>query len=141
MRPAYLSRVLSAPRPQLCVVLGGAGLVLATALLLLATPGSTAGRAKSALASQPNGTAHELNRSAFLFLGFEHVMAPNSARPPAYAFANVGGQLRFAALLPEPGAYRPAPRRAGPHQPYPPTVADTLSGVQRSWNTIKQMFR
>ncbi|MVN76808.1 hypothetical protein GO988_10785 [Hymenobacter sp. HMF4947] len=58
-----------------------------------------------------------------------------------YSFADTCLYRSHSGLLQGPVAYRLTVRGPGPDQAYTTTVAGTVSTLERSWGTIKSMFR
>ena len=126
----------------LVLLLGSSGLALATMLqLFMATYDGSLVQVEWVVSTETDLTGFDLSRKApqdsdFVALAY---VAPTGQRH--YAFADTCLDRSRSGLLPGPVLYRLRLRGPGPDQTYTTTVAGTTSAVQRSWGTVKAMFR
>jgi hypothetical protein len=124
------------------LLLGSAGLALATTLLLfLATYDGTAAHVEWEVTTETDLHGFDLSRKMPTDNDFQLLatLAPTGQRH--YSFADTCLYQGHSVLLPGPVMYRLTLRGPGPDQTYTTTVAGTMSVVQRSWGTVKLMFR
>ncbi len=130
------------------VVLGGMGTALAATLTLFtAAHNGTAVRVEWEVDTETDVTGFELARKAAnesTYTVMTNVTA-NGQRRYQYLDANVyrtaGGPGTAAPSAGGPFTYRLTVLGPGPDQSYLTVLAGTPSAVQRSWGTIKSMFR
>ena len=126
----------------LALLLGSSGLALATVLqLFIATYDGSLVQVEWAVGTETDLTGFDLSRKApqdsdFVQLAY---MLPTGQRH--YTFADSTLDRSHSGLLPGPVLYRLRLRGPGPGQAYTTAVAGTTSAVQRSWGTVKAMFR
>lgn len=128
----------------LSLLLGSAGLALATTLLLfLATYDGEAAHVEWEVATETDPHGFDLSRKTPADNDFHPLATLAPTGQLHYAFADTCLYRGRSGLLPGPVVYRPTLRGPGPDQTYTntTTVAGTMSAVQRSWGTIKLMFR
>lgn len=126
----------------LAVLLGSAGLALATTLLLfLATYDGTAAHVEWEVATETDLRSFELSRKTPADADFQPLTALAPTGRLHYTFVDSCLYRGRSGLLPGPVLYRLTLRGPGPDQTYTTTLAGTVSVVQRSWGTIKSMFR
>ncbi len=124
------------------LLLGSAGLALATTLLLfMASYDGTAVRVQWEVATETDITSFELSRRKPNDLDFEALATLLPTGQRHYEFADTCLVEGRSGLLQGPVAYRLTLRGPGPDQTYTTTEAGTVSMVERSWGTIKSMFR
>jgi hypothetical protein len=124
------------------LLLGSAGLAVATTLLLfLATYDGTAVHVAWAVTTETDITSFELSRKLPDTTDFEPIATLLPTGQRQYTFADTCLQAGRSGLLQGPVAYRLTLRGPGPDQAYTTTVAGTVSVMQRSWGTVKSMFR
>ncbi len=124
------------------LLLGSAGLALATTLLLfLATSDGTAAHVEWKVATETDLHGFDLSRKTPADSDFQPLatLVPTGQRH--YTFADTCLYQGYSGLLPGPVVYRLTLRGPGPDQTYTTTAAGTMSVVQRSWGTVKLMFR
>lgn len=146
MQHRYSSRFLSGLGRRLGLglglLLGSTGLALATSLLLfMATYDGTAVRVQWEVATETDITSFELSRKKPVDSDFEAIATVLPTGQLHYAYADTCLVEGRSGLLQGPVAYRLTLRGPGPDQTYVTTEAGTVSMVERSWGTIKSMFR
>ncbi len=121
------------------LLLGSTGLALTTTLLLLLTHYASTAVPVTWAATAASG--FELSRRMPTGVDSQPLAmrAPSSLLP--HALADTYPYSGRSGLLPESGASRLQPRGSGPNQPDPTPVAGPMRMVQRSWSTVKLMFR
>ena len=124
------------------LLLGSAGLALATTLLLfVATYDGTAALVEWAVATETDLHGFDLSRKTPADSDFQPLTTLAPTGQLHYAFVDSCLYRGRSGLLPGPVVYRLTLRGPGPDQTYTTTAAGTMSVVQRSWGTIKVMFR
>ncbi|MGI4739567.1 MAG: hypothetical protein ACRYG7_30745 [Janthinobacterium lividum] len=124
------------------LLLGSGGLAWAITLVLpLVTPGSRAVPTQWQVATKTRLSDTELSRVTLENADFHAVYASVPTHQLRYSFADSFLLPGSAGLLRGPVPNRFAPVGPGPSQPHPTLITDTVSLVQRSWLTIKTMFR
>ncbi|TDN37342.1 hypothetical protein A8B98_02025 [Hymenobacter sp. UV11] len=125
----------------LAVLLGSAGLALATTLLLfLATYDGTAAHVEWEVATETDLHGFDLSRKTPADSDFQPLATLTPTGRLRYTFVDSCLVQGRSGLLPGPVLYRLTLRGPGPDQTYTTTVAGTMSVVQRSWGSIKLMF-
>ncbi|AMR28590.1 hypothetical protein A0257_16795 [Hymenobacter psoromatis] len=140
-RRRLFSTIGFGPRLGLGLLLGSAGLALATTLLLfLAGHAGTAAHAEWKATTKTHPHGFNLSLKTFAHTDFQPLVTLAPTGQLHYAFADTYLYQGHSGLLPGLVVYRPTPR--GPDATYPTTTATgTMSVVQRSWGTVKLMFR
>lgn len=146
MRFRAISRLFSRIGPRLGlglgILLGSAGLVLASTLSRFAASyRGAAMRVEWAVSTETDLTGFNLSRKLpnepdFTLLG---TVAPTGQLH--YTYTDTCLTQRRASLLAEPVVYRLTLRGPGPDHAYTTVVDGAAGPVQRSWGTIKAMFR
>lgn len=133
--------------PALLLVLFSIGTALAATLMLFtATYEGTNVRVEWEVNTEADVTGFELARKGATQASYTAVgsVVPTGQRRYVYLDANVyrtTGATAAAATAGGPFTYRLTVRGPGGEQSYLTVLAGTPSAVQRSWGTIKSMFR
>lgn len=144
MLPPHAARFLPGLGLRLGLVLGlllGSAGLATTLLLFLATYDGTAVRVASAVTTETDITSFKLSRRLPDTANFESIAALLPTGQRYYTFADTCLRTNRSGLLQGPVAYRVTLRGPSPDQAYTTTAAGTMSVVQRSWDTVKSMFR
>lgn len=142
MLPFYPHRLFSRLGLGLAVLLGSAGLVLATTLsLFTASYTGSAVRVEWEVSTETDLTCFNLSRKLPDEADYSIIGSLHPTGQLRYAFADTCLAQGRSGLLSGPVAYRLTLCGPGPDHAYTTLVPGTTSPVQRSWGTIKAMFR
>ena len=124
------------------LLLGSAGLALATSLqLFMATYDGSAVRVDWEVSTETDITGFDLSRKTPDEVDFRLLKRITPTGQLRYIFADTCLYQSHSGLLQGPVVYLLTVRGPGPDQAYTTTVAGTVSTIERSWGTIKSMFR
>jgi hypothetical protein len=140
MHNRHLSHTFSGFEFGLGLVLGSASLALATTLLVMASYGRPAGQVPWGINTETAITSFVISPGSIEGANVEPLATSWSIGHYHYTFADTCLYNGHAGLLQFPFKY---PLTMQSAQPNPSTtiVAGTVRVVQRSWSTIKLMFR
>ena len=146
MRPTPLFRALFGFGLRLglggALLLGSAGLAAAAALLFYtATYDGAAVRVEWEVNTETDVTAFDLSRQADPQAPFVPLTSLVPTGQRRYLFTDTTAGLTYRNAAESIPSYRLTVRGPGPDQAYVTTVGGAPSAVQRSWATIKMMFR
>lgn len=123
------------------LVLGSAGLGLAGSLLFPASRSGRPGQVAWAISTERGSRSHKPDHTIYPLVAYQYVGTSAPIRQTAYVLADTGRYQSQSGLQPEPLKHSPKLRRSGPGQAHRTAKVGTMSVVQRSWRTIKLMFR
>ena len=146
MRPLFHVRLSHVAGLRLGLGLGlllaSAGLALATTLLLfVATYDGSAVRVAWEVNTETDVTGFDLSRKTPAEADFYPLASIAATGQRHYTFTDTCLYQSRSGLLQGPVVYRLTLRGPGPDQAYTTSAAGTVSVVERSWGTIKSMFR